>query len=47
MYSTRCFQFVIAIYSICDNKHDIKILKINISLNEMWQIFYNLVERWF
>ena len=36
---------MMVIYSIGDNKHDIIILTINISVNSMWQILDNLVER--
>ena len=32
--------------SICDDKHDIAILTITISINSMQQIFANLVKRW-
>ena len=38
IYIAMCFQFVMVIYSICDNKHDIKVFTITISLNGLRQI---------
>ena len=42
----KVLTFVMVIYTVCDNKHDIVILTITISVYSMWQIFDHLVERW-